>query len=262
MNSFLAYLGGKSGLADTIIPKFPPHTCYCEVFAGAAWIFFKKSPSKVEVINDINSDLVTLYRVIQNHLDEFVRYFRWTLAARDEFNRLLEENPTTLTDIQRAARFYYLLKSSYGARVKNQSFGYAPTAPPRINILRIEEDLSAVHLRLARAYIENLSYEKLISNYDRPETFFYIDPPYWGCEDDYGKNVFRSSDFDNLKTILKAIKGRFMLSINDVPEIREIFKDFQIEEVKTTYSIGKIETKNVGELLVMNYTPANIFNCG
>jgi len=260
MNSFIGYLGGKSGLADTIIPKFPKHTCYCEVFAGAAWIFFKKMPSDVEVINDINSDLVTLYRVIKNHLDEFVRYFRWTLAARDEFDRLLKENPKTLTDIQRSARFYYLLKSSYGSRVKSPSFGYAPSAKPRINILRIEEDLSAVHLRLAQAYIENLGFAKLIQQYDRPETFFYLDPPYWGCEDDYGKGLFTQKDFENLKTILTAIKGRFMMSLNDVPEVRKIFSDFQIEEVQTVYSIGKLSQKNAKELLIMNYIPTDIFS--
>ena len=83
--SFLSWVGGKSLLANKIIPKIPEHTCYCEVFAGAAWLLFKKEESKTEIINDINSDLVTLYRVVKHHLDEFVRYLRWILVARDEF---------------------------------------------------------------------------------------------------------------------------------------------------------------------------------
>ena len=65
----LAWVGGKSKLTSTIIPLIPKHSCYVEVFAGAAWVLFRKDSSKVEVINDINGDLITLYRVIQNHLE-------------------------------------------------------------------------------------------------------------------------------------------------------------------------------------------------
>lgn len=82
MNSFLSYLGGKSLLANRIIQRMPEHTCYCEVFAGAAWVLFRKEPSRVEIINDINTELVTLYRVVQNHLEEFIRQFKWILTAR------------------------------------------------------------------------------------------------------------------------------------------------------------------------------------
>ena len=114
MKSFLSYLGGKSLLAGKILPLVPPHTCYVEAFAGAAWMLFKKDESPVEVINDINSDLITLYRIVKLHLDEFIRYLRWLLVSRDEFSRFLAETPETLTDIQRAVRFYYLLRSGYG----------------------------------------------------------------------------------------------------------------------------------------------------
>jgi len=119
MKSFLSYLGGKSLLANKIITRIPDHTCYCEVFAGAAWLLFRKEESKVEIINDINTDLVTLYRVVKNHLEEFIRYLKWILVARDEFDRFRKENPETLTDIQKAVRFYYLLKAGYGSRIKN-----------------------------------------------------------------------------------------------------------------------------------------------
>jgi DNA adenine methylase len=117
MKSFLSYLGGKSLLAGKIIPKIPAHTCYCEVFAGAAWLLFKKEESEVEIINDINTDLVTLYRVVKHHLREFIRYLEWILVARDEFERFKLENPETLTDIQRAVRFFYLLKNAYSSKL-------------------------------------------------------------------------------------------------------------------------------------------------
>jgi len=148
--SFLAWIGGKSHLADRIIPLMPPHKCYCEVFAGAAWMLFKKPESKVEIINDINADLVTLYRVVRHHLDEFIRYTRWILVAREEFERFKATPADTMTDVQRAVRFYYLIKCGFGARLRAPPFGVSATQPPRFNLLRIEEELSAAHLRLAR----------------------------------------------------------------------------------------------------------------
>ncbi len=227
MRSFLSWLGGKSLLANKIIPKIPDdHKCYCEVFAGAAWLFFKKEESEVEIINDINADLVTLYRVVQNHLDEFIRYLRWILVSRDEFERFKKESPETLTDIQRAVRFYYLVRNGYASRLPNPSFSVGPTRRPGLNLLRIEEDLSAAHIRLSRVYIENMHYQKLIERFDRNHTFFYIDPPYFGCENDYGKGLFSRQDFDNLKDLLNGIKGRFIMSINNTPEIRKLFRGF------------------------------------
>jgi len=256
MNSFLAYMGGKSLLANKIIPKIPAHNCYVEVFAGAAWLLFKKdeASSEVEIINDINLDLITLYRVIKHHLEEFIRYFKWVLVSRDEFYRFRAENPETLTDIQRSVRFYYLLKLGYAARIKDPSFSIATTAKPRLNLLRIEEELSAVHLRLSRVFIENSDYTKIFTRFDKPDTFFYVDPPYYGCEDYYGKDIFSRDDFEKLKQVLTGIKGKFILSINDVEYVRKLFKGFKIETVQTSYSAGGAnKKKKVNELLIMNY---------
>lgn len=240
-------------LANKIVPKIPDHHCYCEVFAGAAWILFRKDPSKVEIINDINTDLVTLFRVVKHHLEEFVRHFKNVLVARDEFSRSKLELPETLTDIQRAARFYYLLRNSYGSRVQGPTFGINPSRGPSFNLLRIEEELSAAHLRLSRVYIENLPYERLIARNDRPATFFYLDPPYYGCEGDYGKGIFAREDFSRLSVILAGIKGKFLMSINDKPEIRELFKSFQLETVATTYTVANASKKKVTELLIRNF---------
>jgi len=190
MKSFLAYMGGKSLLASKIVSRIPKHHCYCEVFAGAAWILFRKEESAVEIINDINSDLVTLYRVVKLHLEEFIRYMKWILVARDEFERFKIEPPETLTDIQRAVRFYYLLKSGFAARIESPSWAIVATRPPRLNLLRIEEDLSAVYLRLSKVYIENRPYKAIIPRFDKEDTFFYVDPPYYGFEDYYGSGVF------------------------------------------------------------------------
>jgi len=249
----LAWVGGKSKLTATIIPLIPPHKCYVETFAGAAWVLFRKPESKVEVINDINSDLVTLYRVIQNHLEEFVRYFKWSLISREEFARLQAVPPETLTDIQRAARFYYLVKNAFGAKCVGQSFGIASTSKPRLNLLRLEEDLSEAHLRISRATIENLPYEALIKRYDNKGTFFYCDPPYWDCESDYGKGLFGKEDFTQLRDVLASCQAKWLVSINNVPEIRDLFFGYEFKEVKTSYSINNGNTKPVTELLISNY---------
>lgn len=254
MRSFLSYLGGKSLLTGKILPLVPEHICYCEVFAGAAWLLFKKEESDVEIINDINSDLVTLYRVIKLHLDEFVRYLRWLLVARDEFSRFLAENPDTLTDIQRAVRFFYLLRMGYGARIPQPTFSISTLKHPSLNLLRIEEDLSAVHLRLAQVYIENMPYHELIPRFDRAHTFFYLDPPYYGCEDYYGKGLFAREDFKRLSELLTSVSSKWLLSINDVEEIRQLFKAFKISEVETSYQMaGADRKKRVKELLIRNY---------
>jgi DNA adenine methylase len=254
MNSFLAYMGGKSLLAKKIIPKIPAHNCYCEVFAGAAWLLFKKEESDVEIINDVNTHLVTLYRVVKLHLREFIRYLEWILVSRDEFERFKNENPETLTDIQRAVRFYFLLKSGYAAKIEKPIFNIAVTSRPRLNLLRIEEELSDIHLRLSRVYIENRSYEAIIPRFDRPDTFFYCDPPYCGFEDYYGKGVFSREDFGKLRDILSGLKGKFIMSINDHKEIRSLYEGFNIEVVATSYSAGGAnKKKKVNELLIMNY---------
>lgn len=257
MKSFLSYLGGKSLLTNKIIPLIPEHTCYCEVFAGAAWLLFKKEESRVEIINDINTDLVTLYRVVKHHLDEFIRYLRWILVAREDFERFKQENPETLTDIQRAVRFYFLLKAGYGSRVSRPTFSLSTLKRSSFNLLRIEEDLSMAHLRLSRVYIENMPFEKLIARIDKPHVLFYLDPPYYGCEDYYGKGIFSREDFKRLRDILMSIEGKFIISINDTPEIRDLYSTFNIKRVNTSYMIGGAQAKkHVGELLIMNYQPA------
>lgn len=79
------WLGGKMRLAKRIVPLIPPHHTYIEPFAGGAWIFFRKDPAPVEVLNDLNADVVTLYRVVKNHHEEFLRQMNWTLPALLEF---------------------------------------------------------------------------------------------------------------------------------------------------------------------------------
>ncbi|MGD7786475.1 DNA adenine methylase, partial [Escherichia coli] len=109
----IPWIGGKRRLAKHILPLFPKHRCYVEPFCGAAALFFLKQPAQAEVLNDINGDVTTLYRVLQHHLEEFVRQFKWSLVSREMYRWLQITPEETLTDIQRAARFYYLQKLAF-----------------------------------------------------------------------------------------------------------------------------------------------------
>ncbi|NOX34132.1 MAG: DNA adenine methylase [Deltaproteobacteria bacterium] len=251
MSSPFAYIGGKSRLAKQIISLIPEHKTYVEAFSGAAWIFFRKDPSRVEVINDLDSELITFYRVVQNHLEEFLKQFKWLLTSRELFLDWKDQLEVRgLTDIQKAARYYWVQRLCFGGKVKSRSYGVQiDRAVPRINLLRLEEEMSAVHLRLAYVRIENLPALELIKRYDRPDTFFYCDPPYHG-HPDYKHNMTRW-DYEKIAKRLSEIEGRFILSINDNPNMREVFKDFKIQPVSLLYSVGKKPTK-AKELIITN----------
>ena len=252
MNSPLAYIGGKSKLAKTIIEMIPKHKSYCEAFAGAAWVFFRKEPSKYEVINDLDSDLVCFYRVLQNHLEEFLKQFKWLLASREWFEDWKrQQSAGGLTDIQRAARYYYLQRLCFGGRVRNRSYGYAAMKRPMINLLRMEEELSEVHLRLAGVTIEHLTWQRFMEIYDKNETLFYLDPPYYKALE-YNHN-FKLPDFQELSSVLKSFKSKFILSINDHEDMRRVFSCFKIKAVSLKYTVSsKTQTKGK-ELLITNY---------
>lgn len=248
----IPWIGGKRRLAKQLLPLFPEHTCYAEPFAGGAALFFMKAPSDCEVLNDVNGDLVNLYRVVQNHLEEFIRQFKWSLVSRQMFDWAKVSRPETLTDIQRAARFYYLQKLAFGGKVEGQTFGTTATTPPRLNLLRIEEDLSSAHLRLSRTQIEHLDWWRCIERYDRPGTLFYLDPPYWGTEG-YGVD-FGLEQYDRMVELARSIKGKMIVSVNDIPEMRRAFAGLAIETVDITYTVGGSgRSPQRQELIIRNY---------
>lgn len=251
----IPWLGGKRRLADRLIPLFPPHECYVEVFAGGGALFFlRPMPAQTEVLNDINGDLVNLYRVVQHHLEEFVRQFKWALSSRQIFKWQQMTNVETLTDIQRAARFFYLQQHAFGGKVSGQTFGTATTAPS-INLCRIEENLSAAHLRLSGTYVENLQWQEVMRRYDRPHTFFYCDPPYWETAG-YGVE-FGFENYLALAKFMRECKGKVMVSINDHPDIREAFAGLHMESLDIKYSVDNLrgEAKTSRELVIMNWEP-------
>lgn len=164
------------------------------------------------------------------------------MTSRAQFLRLQQAKPETLTDIERAARFLYLQRLAFGGKVTGRAFGAGPTVPGRFNITTLEPMLAEVHERLAGVVIEQLPWGQLIDVYDRPGTLFYLDPPYWGSETDYGKDVFSREDFAAMGERLNRLAGACIVSLNDTPEVRDIFSGFTIVPVEISYTISGDET--------------------
>lgn len=168
-----------------------------------------------------------------------MEHLRFQLTTRSELKRLVDTNPQTLTDLERAARFLYLQRTVFGGKVSGRNFGVSKDRPARFNLTTLEPMLEDLHSRLSGVVIERLDFGAFIGRYDSRKTLFYLDPPYWGCENDYGKSVFQRSDFMRLAEILSGIEGRFIMSLNDVEAVRETFGGFHILPVKPVTALAR-----------------------
>lgn len=254
INPIAPYLGGKRLLAKTIIPLIDkiPHNIYCEPFVGMGGVFFRRTQKpKCEAINDINSEIINMFRMVEKFPNYLADMLKFKICSRAEFKRMLATPPLLLTELERAVRYLYIQKNAFGGKTFSQVFGVA-LERTRFDSERIIPQIHMLHKRLAGVYIECLPYQEFIKRYDRPDTLFYLDPPYWGCESFYGKDFFSRADFAELAKLLKGIKGKFIMSINDVPEIRAIFKGFHQKEVNTRYTAGTQSGKKAAELLIGN----------
>lgn len=246
------WLGGKRNLAKRICARIGvvPHSTYAEPFVGLGGVFLRRAQRpQAEFINDRARDVYNLFRILQEHYVAFLDLLRFQITTQANFLRLVQTDPATLTDMQRAARFLYLQRCAFGGKVSGRSFGISTDRPARFNLTTLEPDLEALHSRLAAVTVTCMDYADFIARIDRPGTLFYIDPPYWGSERDYGPDLFDREDFARLADLLKVIAGRFILSINDVPEVRELFSWAVIEPVSTTYTVSGKGTK-AAELLI------------
>lgn len=243
-------MGGKSKLRKTIIAMIPEHTCYVELFFGAGWVYFGKEPSKVEVINDIDKELINLFRMIKHHAPEIERMLQYEFSGRDIFEEYRNCSIEYLTEINRAVRFLFLISQSFAG--KGDHYGYGTNTRPSPQIF-YKDVLIELKDRLRNTYVENLSFEKIIDKYDRGYSFFFCDPPYFEtCG--YG-NEFGEKEHLILRDKLHNLKGKFLLTINDHPQVRAWYKDFNIKEVEVNYSVSKEAKarKDYKELIITNY---------
>lgn len=250
------YQGGKRNLSRRLVDLIGaiPHTLYAEPFVGMGGVFLRRrSRPTIEVINDISADVSTLFRILQRHYQALLDVLKWQLTSRAEFERLVAVDPETLTDLERAARFLYLQRTTFGGKVSGRTFGVTRTSSARFDLTKLVPMLEEVHERLSGVVIERLPFGDFIRRYDTSGTLFYLDPPYWDCEDDYGPGVFQRADFEQLAEQLASIAGQFVLSINDTAGARAVFSRFNVETVATSYAISVASSgtaKRVTELIV------------
>jgi len=247
------YIGGKRRLAARLVQRIAaiPHKTYAECFVGMGGVFFRRQARpRAEVINDRNGEVANLFRILQRHYPQFMDTLRFQLTGRREFERLQASPPHTLTDLERAGRFLYLQKTAFGGKVSGQNFGVSPGDSASFNLIRLASVLADIHERLAGVVIENLDWLKFIDRYDRPGTLFYLDPPYYGSEGDYGAHLFGRDQFEVMAERLAHLKGKFIVSINDVPAIRKLFAAFDQEQVELTYTVAGGKGRPARELII------------
>lgn len=244
------WVGGKSKLANKIIATFPQHDCYCEVFGGGLNIFFRKERSKNEIINDINSELINLYRVIQKYPQTLSLYLNDMLISREIFEDIRYKRLLPRNKIQEAAYFYYKTTQSFGSKGHHFAMPKGDRAPKNIyHGFKVWSD------RLKGVCIENMDFERLIKEYDRPSTLFYLDPPYIGTESYYDTpNGFNIKSHELLASSLKSIRGKFILSYNDCEVVRKLYDGFSISETTTSYTLNNNSRNNEAkELIISNF---------
>lgn len=255
MDSFIPWVGGKKLLREKIIQLFPTEgvKSYVEVFGGAGWVLFGRDRhAGLEVLNDADSSLINLYRCIQHHREELVRELQkgeqLLLNSRELFFDYRDQMQVRgLTDIQRAARYYYIIRASFGA----DRHSYCCTGRQLDRSLSGLED---VQRRLTRVVIENQDFARILAIYDRPHTLFYLDPPYYKAERHY--QGFDREDHRRLQAALLQVKGRFVLSYNDAPEIRELYSAFTVHEAERCNNLSSKRGAGEGrykELIITNY---------
>ncbi len=246
----LAYIGGKRRIARLLCSLIPEHTAYVEPFAGGAQLFFHKPRSKVELLNDLDGEIVNFLRVCQRHPAELSRLLRFQPVSRVLFNLHHSQPPELLTDVERAARFFYLQKNCWSGKRKGQSLHHGVTKSTNWNSADLERRLTEAAGRLDRTQIESLPYQVVLQRFDRPTTFFYCDPPYVGV--DLYQHNFTDEQFAELADLLRSLKGRFLLSINDCDKARHWFREFERREITLTYTSTR-RPRPFPELLFANY---------
>lgn len=264
LNSPFKWVGGKSRLRKHIIPLLPPHSCYVEPFAGAAWVLFGKPPSRVEVLNDIDQEVITFFRVVRDKPDELIAAFEWELVSRAEFERLAALDVSQLTDVQRAHRFYYLIMAGWGGELHYPRFQTSISDGGHGNrligaIKHLQERLRPIHERLRTVIIEHLDWQECIARYDRAETVLYLDPPYPNNKCNYYHNMRHWDDHYHLAERLEQTVCRWVLSSYDTPEIRALFGSYTIVPVQSFsgMKVKKNSDRRVlnQEVLIMNFPP-------
>lgn len=247
-----AWVGGKSKIAKAIVELMPKHSSYVEVFGGSLAVLYAKERlghKYTEVVNDLNGELINLHRIIQTKPQSLSLELQRMLTSREIFYAIKKGEIKPRNKIQAAAFYYYLIINSFGGMCGTFAMTKRARSPKRLY-----RDFSVYSKRLNGVSIENRDFKSLIQTYDHNDCLFYLDPPYVGTEKYYKNDkTFDLQDHKDLCEILKAIKGKFILSYNDCELVRELYKEFRIELISIDYRLNMRKRKSVKDLLILNY---------
>jgi len=259
IRSPLKYFGGKFYLAKIIISLIPAdHRNYIEPFAGGANVLLQKYRSKVEVYNDLDSNVVNFFKILQSKPTELVKTAERLPYSRLLFNEFKKEYHSLDNDFQKALYFYYINRSCFsGGQTDITHNGWSGGNHDRPKIYQNKlKTFQSIADRLKGVYIENSSFETILSKYDDAKSVFYVDPPYIGRGHRYHGN-FQESDHRKLADILNSCRGRIILSYYDDSLISELYKGWNELRVDSYAYSQKIEKKQSfnkrEELLLMNF---------
>lgn len=247
----LRWTGSKWKLADWIMRYFPPHELYCEPYCGGAAIFFRKSPAKIEVLNDLNGDVVNFFTVLRTRTAELVEAVDLTPYARAEYEQAYEPCDDPL---ERARRFYVLSRMSFGA-YSGRKTGWR-TQRNRHRGTSITSEWKRLHgllkgaARLKDAQIECDDALEVILRYDGPRALFYVDPPYvYNTRSDGGRQRYtyemKDNDHIDLAKVLQQVKGMVLLSGYDSPLYRELYDGWRVVSKSTTTNGNSTATESL-----------------
>jgi DNA adenine methylase len=243
-----------------ILSLIPPHSVYVEVFGGSGRVLLNKPRSKVEVWNDYDRRIANLFHVVVFNFEEFYRKVEGLVYSRELNKRYMKElsdvGRIEIGDVDLAVKTYYVLYCSFGGRVNNLSgFAFGKEKNNALKYWKSLDSLVKVRERLSNVIIECDDFENVIKRWDSEETFFYLDPPYYGAEGYY--DGFGREDHERLLRLLKGVKSKWLLSgyANELYD-KELkgFNRYEFEAVKRFYyKKGLTERPRVAEVLWCNY---------
>ena len=261
MKTPIAYYGGKQKLAGDIVRLMPEHECFVEVFGGGAAVLFKKPQAPNEVYNDIDGRLVNLFRMLRRRGDDLHRALSLTPYSRSEHACCTRDYSKITDELEQARCFFVQIRQSFG-QMAGQTFSTS-TNRQNARVWRNQVDLlPAAVARLREVTVEHLDFETLIDKYDRPDTFFYLDPPYvtdtrtsWLNSRAY-RHEMSDEDHRRLVDCLRRIRGKALLSgyANDLYDDGLGRKWRRVFE-KTMHCVSSRQSVRRTEVMWANYTP-------
>ncbi len=260
--AFFPYRGGKFHLAPKLVKLLPSHRIYVEVFGGAASVLLAKPPSKIEVYNDRDGALVNLFETVRDHPLLFLERCNFLLYSRQLFNDWSRQLDTgyrgvDIDKVEAAVRTCYSITSSFtGDPTKGWAFDRSGSGGGANRWASIWDKVAFVSQRLRRINIDCLDFRDCIKNWDTEATLFFCDPPYLG-DVSPGFYNFAWKDHQDLADHLRNIKGRFILTYDDNPELRKLYSEFQITTISSKLSSQKVprgaRRVDLRQILVTNF---------